>query len=921
MRVRIGDPVPPRQRPLGPRGPRRRAAAAAAALVGSAAIVVLAPPGSPPVSAAVVGGPVYGLTTDNRLVAFDDAAPGTLLQDTTITGLQTGETVVGFDVRPATGELVAVAVVGATGRMYVIDTSNGVARPIGAAAFSTSLPTGGTWSVDFNPTVDRVRLVHSSGANYRLDPNTGALGATDTNVAPAKPSALAYDRSTVPAPSATTLFVIDDVANTLGRIGGVDGTPSPNAGATTPIGPLGVDPDADSVAFDIAPQGDAIASMTVGGTTSLYTLNLATGAATSVGAIGAGTATLRDLAAPRPPRGAVVALAAGNTLVAFDAASPGTATTRAVTGLQPGENLVGLDVRPATGEVIGVALAGTTGRMYRIAPATGAATPIGTGTFTVDASTATSWSVDFNPTVDRVRFTNDAGDNYRLNPLTGALAATDTDVAPATPSGVAYDRSVASASITTLYAIDATTDELVLVGGPDGTPSPNAGATTVRGSLGVATSSDLVGFDISPVGEAIATLEVGGTTGLYAVHLASGRVDPLGTVGAGTTDVLDLTFLPSLAQDASQFTATQPTRLLDTRQGTKPGAGSTTEIQVAGVAGVPANATAVVLNTTGTEATANGFVTFYPTAGTRPDVSNPNLATDQTRANLVVVKLGDGGKVSAFTQSGTHLVVDVMGYYAPPTGTAGRYTALTPARLVDTRQSTKVGAQGTLAVPVAGRGGVPATGAAAVVVNIAATEADGPGYFTAHATGTARPGTSNLNVERRNGTVSNLAVVPLGADGSISIFSQRGAHLVVDVLGWYGDATARGGYSGLYVPVVPSRVVDTRAGTGAPQATLGVASALDVTLAGVGGVPGNGAAASVAVTVTAVDSLRDGYVSVYPFGRPASAAGETSSVNVDVPGLPTPNLVLATLGTGGRVTVFAQVGGHLVIDTSGWFTA
>ncbi|MFN8020569.1 MAG: DUF4394 domain-containing protein [Acidimicrobiales bacterium] len=868
----------------------------------------------------MAGGPIYGLTNDQRLVAFDDAAPGTLVQDTPITGLQTGEAVVGFDIRPATGQLIAVAVDGTTGRLYVVDTSNGVARAIGAAPFSTTLPAGGTWSVDFNPTVDRIRLVHSSGASFRVNPNDGTLAGTDTNVAPAKPSAVAYDRSVAPAPTATTLFVIDDVANTLGRIGGVDGTPSPNGGVTSVVGALGVDPDADAVAFDIAPQGDALATMSVAGTTGLYTLDLATGAATLVGPVGAGTTAIRDIALPRPPLGAMLGLAAGNTLVTFDASAPGSVSTRAVTGLGAGETLVGFDVRPATGEVIGVTITGTSGRMYRIDPTTGAATALGAAPFTVDATGATTWSVDVNPTVDRIRLTNAAGDSYRLNPINGALAAADTDIAPAVPSAVAYDRSVATSTATTLYAIDDVAEQLVIIGGPDGTPSPNGGVTTVRGSLGVVTSSGEVGFDVSPVGEAVASLEVGGTTGLYALHLASGRAELLGAVGDGTLDLLDLAFLPSLPAGASQFVAVSPTRLLDTRDGLKPAAGSTTDLQITGTAGVPADATAVVLNTTGTEATDDGYVTFFPTGTTRPEVSNHNLVADQTRANLVVVKLGAGGKVSAFTQRGTHLVVDVVGYYAAPTSTSGRYTALAPARLIDTRPAAKVAPQGTVKVPVAGQGGVPATGASSVVVNIAATEADGPGYLTAYASGTARPATSNLNVERRNGTVSNLAIVPVGADGSITVFSQRGAHVVVDVLGWYGDATARGGYAGLYVPLAPARVVDTRSGVGAPMATLPIASSIDATVAGAGGVPASGAAA-VVVNVTVTESLRDGYVSVYPTGQPSSAASATSSVNVDIAGQPTPNLAVARVGTGGRLTVYAQVGGHLVIDTSGWFTA
>ncbi len=140
--------------------------------VGLAAVIG----GPSPASAAVTGGRVLALQPGNVLVAFDAADPGTLTQTTIITGMLGGESIVGFDVRPATGDLVAVGVGGTSGHVYVINSSNGVATPVSATAFSSTLPTGGTWSVDFNPTVDRIRFVHSGGTNYRLDPEHRCAG-------------------------------------------------------------------------------------------------------------------------------------------------------------------------------------------------------------------------------------------------------------------------------------------------------------------------------------------------------------------------------------------------------------------------------------------------------------------------------------------------------------------------------------------------------------------------------------------------------------------------------------------------------------------------------------------------------------------------------------------------------------------------
>jgi hypothetical protein len=862
--------------------------------------------------AAVAGGPVLALTDANVIVGFNATAPGTLVQSTPITGLQPGETVVGFDVRPATGELFAVGAAGSTGRLYVINTTNGAARQIGAAPFGTALPTGGTWAVDFNPTVDRIRLVHSSGANYRVNPLNGALAATDTSVAPAKPSAVAYDRSTSPAPTATTLFAIDDAADTLNLIGGVNGMPSPNGGVTTSVGALGVDAGAN-VGFDIAPQGDALATLSVAGNSGLYTVNLASGAATLVGNVGDGSLDLLDIALPRPPVGAMLALDDDGMLLAFDAASPGTVTSVAITGLEAGESIVGIDTRPATGEVIGIGLAGTAGRVYRIDRASGAATQIG-DPFTV-AAPSPAWSVDFNPTVDRIRLIAATGGNYRINPNNGVLAATDTPVAPAVVTAAAYDRPIATTTATTLFAIDTVANTLNLIGGPDGIPSPNGGVTTLRGPLGV--DATRAGLDISPVGEAVAALEVGGATGLYAVNLVTGGAESLGQLGDGNADVIDITFVARFPAGASQYYPVSAARLLDTRTTTKPAAGSTTELQVAGVAGVPAGATAVVLNVTGTEAAAPGFVTVYPTGLAQPVVSNQNLVPGQTRANLATVKLGAGGKVSIYTLSSVEMVVDVLGYYAPASSTAGRFTALPPGRLIDTRQSSKVAARGSVQVPVLGQQGVPATGVSAVLVTLAGTDVEAPGYLTAYAGGPTVPGISNLNLEDAGSTASNLAIVPVAADGTITVYSLSSAHVVVDVAGWFSDATGKGGYSGLLVPVDPARVLDTRIGTGATAGAMAPESSIDVTLAGAGGVPAFGASSAL-VNVTSVEPVRPGYLTVYPVGQ---TLGDFSSVNVDRTDRVTPNLVGATLGTGGAVTIYNNAGGHVVGDVAGWFTS
>lgn len=464
----------------------------------------------------------YGLTTTNQLVVFDTAAPGTILATVTITGLQPGEAILAIDVRPATGQLYAL---GSTSRLYRLNPVTGAATQVGTP-FSVGL-LGASFGFDFNPTVDRIRVVSDAEQNLRLHPDTGAVAATDTALTPDGTLVAAAYSNNFAGASVTTLYGIDSTSDQLVRQGGPNGTPSPNGGVITPIGPLGVDV-ADNAGFDItANDGVAYAALSVGGVTSLYTINLTTGAATVVGALGGGTA-LRGLAVLS--RGVTLfGVTTTNQLIRFHSALPGTIlNTIPITGLQMGEFIVGLDARPATSQLYAL---GSTSRVYQIHPATGAAVEVGTGPFTPALSGA-EFGFDFNPVADRIRVVSNSGQNLRLNADTGAVAATDTAISPpaVTTAGVAYSNNVDGTTVTTLYGIDAAADSLVLIGGLNGTPSPNGGVTTVVGPLGVDTTFT-GGFDISPLDNVgFAALTVGGTAQLYTIDLVSGLARAIGAI-------------------------------------------------------------------------------------------------------------------------------------------------------------------------------------------------------------------------------------------------------------------------------------------------------------------------------------------------------------------------------------------------------
>jgi hypothetical protein len=219
------------------------------------------------------------LTSGNRLLTVDSASPGTVAKTVTITGLATGESLVGIDYRPGTGGLFAL---GSSSRIYAINHETGAATAVGAAGVFTL--SGTRFGFDFNPTVDRIRITSDADQDLRVNPNDGTLSATDTPLAYAatdvnagqNPNVVgsAYTNSFSTA-AATVLYDIDSNRDVL-----VIQNP-PNAGTLNTVGSLSVD-TSDNVGFDISGfSGVAYASLTVSGVTNLYVINLVTGAATT----------------------------------------------------------------------------------------------------------------------------------------------------------------------------------------------------------------------------------------------------------------------------------------------------------------------------------------------------------------------------------------------------------------------------------------------------------------------------------------------------------------------------------------------------------------------------------------------------------------------------------------------------------------
>lgn len=393
---------------------------------------------------------------------------------------------------------------------------------------------------------------------------------------------------------------------------------------------------------------------------------------------------------------------------------------------------------------------------------------------------------------------------------------------------------------------------------------------------------------------------------------------------------------PALAAatvEPGAFVSLPPTRVLDTRSGlgaprTPVAAAGTVHLDVLGHGGVPnAGVSAVLLNVTVTGTGGSGYVTAYPDGATRPTASNLNFAAGQTVANLVAVQVGADGGVALYNGSGrtVGLLADVAGWYAAgePVAATGAFVSLPPTRLLDTRTGlgaprAPVAPTGTVHLQVTGRGGVPAEGVSAVLVNVTVTNPTASGYVTVHPDGATRPTASNLNFGARQ-TVPNLVAVPVGDTGGIALFNGTGGRsdLLADVAGYYleGDGTQ---VDGSFVALPPTRVLDTRSGNGTAPGPVAPTGSVDLQVTGRGGVA-TADVAAVLLNVTVTRPTAGGYVTAYPTGSTRPTA---SNLNFTA-GRTVANLVAVRLSPDGRVTLFNGSGGRsdLVADVAGYVFA
>jgi hypothetical protein len=446
---------------------------------------------------------IIGITTDDKIFEMAQAnSPGTITTPISITGISAGQTIAGIDYRPNTGELYALgynaALSSGNARLYVINKTTGAATAIGTNAIDLNLGNGSI-SIDFNPTVDRIRIVGANGKNYRLHPVTGAIVATDGDLAyatgdvnsstVAQIGACAYTNSYIGSES-TTLYDYDKNLNILAT------QVPPNNGTLNTIGSSGimVNNTAPSLGMDIYFDPVSKTNMAYlnantgsGSNDNLYSLNLTTGSATLVGQIGTGInvkdiAVVIDRTVPATYSGQLVyGLTTNNRkLIKFSTGNPELIRELLpISGVTAGQVIVGMDVRPAD---LGLYALGYNSmsreyQVYQINTSNGVATAVNTTPGMINLGTGEKISFDFNPTVDRIRVVSTNDSNYRINPATGAIGALDTNLAFAATDihagvnphigSVAYINSYKGATTTAMYGIEDSLQSLVQINPPN----------------------------------------------------------------------------------------------------------------------------------------------------------------------------------------------------------------------------------------------------------------------------------------------------------------------------------------------------------------------------------------------------------------------------------------------------------------------
>jgi len=258
------------------------------------------------------------------------------------------------------------------------------------------------------------------------------------------------------------------------------------------------------------------------------------------------------------------------------------------------------------------------------------------------------------------------------------------------------------------------------------------------------------------------------------------------TAGASVAVAIDLIgYYPT----STGITDISPTRVVDTRTGLGGGTGRVTggssrSFQIAGRAGIPAGTKAVALNVTAINPSGGGNLRVYPDGAAVPDASNINYIPGVNKAAFVVVNLPANGKIDVYSAGGTvDVAIDAYAYYP----TSSTMVTAAPQRILDTRNGGTLKANTPKSFQVTGMAGVPADAQAVLlsVTGIHTVGSTGVGNLRVYPAGGSVPNVSTLNYVSKTSDVANFAIVKLGSNGQLSLYSAGSPiDVAVDVAGY-----------------------------------------------------------------------------------------------------------------------------------------
>jgi hypothetical protein len=483
---------------------------------------------------------VWAVTDENELVVFDAFEPGVILMEVPITGLRPDESIKAIDFRPRDHQLYGY---GDSRRIYRIHPLTGEAETISAAPMALAPSSSQEFGFDFDPVVDEIRFI-GSNLNFRVNPVNG-------EVIDANPGTPGVQGHLIPLPignyvaaaytdnykgaTGTTLYVIAANTDRLGRLGGVGGTPSPNNGSVTDIGPLG-QPTNGQASLDAALPTDNLWGWV--NSAGFGYIDKSTGEMLNPQPVGPGSGVyVNDLAVLAVPA-TMYALTQDRRLLRFKNHAPGAVLGEvAITGLADqgaGELLHVIALRASTGQIYALS---DRARLYTLNPLTGQASLLN------DLGTLTggSFGMDFDPGTDQIRIVSDTGLNWRVHPETFVVTE-GANLSQGGVASVAYSHLPPSGSGQTLFTT--TTTNYGFIGGRGGTPSPDNGVVNVIDPISFDPPQQL-GMDFSVADNmALIAGRISGTDGLALLNSYNGNVLPVDPIPNSGGAIIGLAFAP-----------------------------------------------------------------------------------------------------------------------------------------------------------------------------------------------------------------------------------------------------------------------------------------------------------------------------------------------------------------------------------------